>query len=58
MAESVGHRLLCQQKPLRKEVKGLQKGMIKDDTSYVYALPYENNTSHLLVQGYFSHFFS
>ena len=42
--------------PLRKEVKALQKGMIKDDTSYVYALPYENNTSHLLVQGYFSHF--
>jgi murein DD-endopeptidase MepM/ murein hydrolase activator NlpD len=42
--------------PLRKEVKGLQKGTIKDDSSYVYALPYENKTSHLLVQGYFSHF--
>ena len=25
--------------PLRKEVKLLQKGIIKDDTSYVYALP-------------------
>ncbi|MFI5186828.1 MAG: M23 family metallopeptidase [Chitinophagales bacterium] len=42
--------------PLRKKVKLLQKGMITDDTSYVYALPYENNTSHLLIQGYFSHF--
>jgi len=42
--------------PLRKEVKALQKGTIKDDSSYVYSLPYENKTSHLLVQGYFSHF--
>lgn len=42
--------------PLRKEVKLLQKGIIKDDSSYVYALPYENNTSHWLIQGYFSHF--
>ena len=30
--------------PLRKEVKALQKGIIKDDSSYVYALPYENDT--------------
>ena len=42
--------------PLRKEVKALQKGNIKDDSSYVYALPYENKTTHLLIQGYFSHF--
>jgi murein DD-endopeptidase MepM/ murein hydrolase activator NlpD len=42
--------------PLRKEVKELQKGIIKDDSSYVYALPYENKTTHLLIQGYFSHF--
>ena len=42
--------------PLRKEVKLLQKGIIKDDTSYIYALPYENNTAHLLVQGYFGRF--
>jgi murein DD-endopeptidase MepM/ murein hydrolase activator NlpD len=40
--------------PLRKETRLLQKGIIKDDTSYVYALPYEYNTSHLLIQGYFS----
>ena len=42
--------------PLRKEVKLLQKGIIKDDTSHAYSLPYENNTSHLLIQGYFSRF--
>jgi len=39
--------------PLRKEVKLLQKGAIKDDTSYVYILPFENKKKHLLVQGYF-----
>ncbi|SRR6266498_253923 len=42
--------------PLRKQVKLLQKEFIKDDTSYIYALPYEKNTSHLLIQGYFSRF--
>lgn len=39
--------------PLRKEIKQLQKGIIKDDTSYVYALPFERSQAHLLVQGYF-----
>ena len=38
----------------RKEVKYLQKGKIKDDTSYVYELPYEQGTKHLIVQGYYS----
>lgn len=42
--------------PLRKEVKLLQKGIIKDDTSYVYALPFEEGRSYFLVQGYFSRF--
>ena len=42
--------------PLRKEVRQLQKGIIKDDTSFVYWLPYENKRSHLLVQGYFGIF--
>jgi murein DD-endopeptidase MepM/ murein hydrolase activator NlpD len=40
--------------PLRKELKLLQKGIIKDDSSFVYQLPYETNKTHLLVQGYFS----
>lgn len=42
--------------PLRKEIKQLQKGIIKDDTSFVYQLPYETTRSHLLVQGYFGKF--
>jgi murein DD-endopeptidase MepM/ murein hydrolase activator NlpD len=42
--------------PLRKEVKLLQKGIIKDDTSYVYALPYEEGKSYRLMQGYFGPF--
>ena len=42
--------------PLRKEIKQLQKGIVKDDTSFVYSLPYETNKSHLLVQGYFGKF--
>lgn len=42
--------------PLRKQVKLLQRGIIKDDTSFVYQLPYEIKRSHLLVQGYFGVF--
>ena len=40
--------------PMRKEVKRLQKGQVKDDSSYIYGLPYEEGKSHYLVQGYFS----
>jgi len=42
--------------PQRKEIKQLQKGNIKDDTSFVYSLPFENDKSHLIVQGYFGVF--
>jgi murein DD-endopeptidase MepM/ murein hydrolase activator NlpD len=42
--------------PLRKQVKLLQKGILKDDSSYIYALPYEPGTRHRLVQGYFGPF--
>jgi murein DD-endopeptidase MepM/ murein hydrolase activator NlpD len=42
--------------PLRKQVKLLQKGIIKDDTSYVYALPYETGKTFRVIQGYFSRF--
>lgn len=41
---------------MRTEIKMLQKGIIKDDTSYVYALPFSSKKSHLLVQGYFGRF--
>jgi hypothetical protein len=40
--------------PQRKYVRDLQKGKIKDDSSFVYALPYEQGASHLVVQGYYS----
>ena len=42
--------------PLRKEVRLLQKGIIKDDTSYIYALPFEEGKSYRVIQGYFSRF--
>jgi murein DD-endopeptidase MepM/ murein hydrolase activator NlpD len=42
--------------PLREEVWQLQNGLIKDDTSYVYALPFEDGRSYWMVQGYFSRF--
>jgi hypothetical protein len=41
--------------PLRKTVKLLQKGIIKDDSSYVYDLPFEAGKKYFLIQGYFSH---
>jgi murein DD-endopeptidase MepM/ murein hydrolase activator NlpD len=40
--------------PQRKEIKQLQKGIIKEDTSFIYTLPFEKNKKHLLIQGYFS----
>lgn len=42
--------------PQREELKGLQKGIIKDDSSFIYQLPYETGKTHLLVQGYFSRY--
>jgi murein DD-endopeptidase MepM/ murein hydrolase activator NlpD len=41
---------------MRKEVKRLQKGITHEDTSYVYALPYEEGKTYRMVQGYFSSF--
>lgn len=42
--------------PLRKETRLLQKGITRDDSSYVYALPYKTGKKYLLIQGYFSRF--
>lgn len=42
--------------PQRALIRQLQKGVVKDDTSFVYHLPYQKGTKHLLVQGYFSKF--
>ncbi|WP_164972581.1 M23 family metallopeptidase [Lacibacter luteus] len=36
--------------------RALQKGKIKDDSSYVYSLPFAVADKHRLVQGYFSRF--
>jgi murein DD-endopeptidase MepM/ murein hydrolase activator NlpD len=40
--------------PQRRELQLLQKGKIKEDTSYVYWLPYQEGTVHRVVQGYYS----
>ena len=42
--------------PLRKEARLLQKGIVTEDTSFVYALPYEKGKSYRMIQGYFSSF--
>ena len=42
--------------PQRKEIKELQKGIIHEDTSYVYQLPYAYDESHCVVQGYYSRY--
>lgn len=42
--------------PQRSQIRKLQKGVIKEDTSFVYTLPFEKSKKHLLVQGYFSRF--
>jgi murein DD-endopeptidase MepM/ murein hydrolase activator NlpD len=36
----------------KKTVRELQKGKLQEDTSYIYWLPYKENTSQLMVQGY------
>lgn len=40
----------------RTSVRNLQKGKIKEDTSFVYSLPYKKGLSPLIVQGYYSAF--
>jgi murein DD-endopeptidase MepM/ murein hydrolase activator NlpD len=42
--------------PQRSAIKQLQRGKLKDDTSFIYQLPYEKNTPILVVQGYYSNF--
>jgi murein DD-endopeptidase MepM/ murein hydrolase activator NlpD len=39
---------------LRTQIRQLQNGTRKEDTSYVYSLPFAIEESHRLVQGYFS----
>jgi murein DD-endopeptidase MepM/ murein hydrolase activator NlpD len=42
--------------PQRIPIRRLQKGLDKEDSSFVYTLPFAKNESHRLVQGYFSYF--
>ena len=42
--------------PERTAIRNLEYGRVEEDTSFVYHLPYAENTSHLLVQGYLSRF--
>ena len=42
--------------PQRVTARLLQKGKLTEDTSWVYALPYEQGKSYLVVQGYYSRF--
>ncbi|MEI2750532.1 MAG: M23 family metallopeptidase [Ferruginibacter sp.] len=42
--------------PLREKVKQLYSGEIIDDSSYVYALPFDSGKSFRVIQGYFSRF--
>lgn len=42
--------------PLRITIRNLQRGRIIEDSSYIYALPFEKNTRHFIVQGYFGPF--
>ncbi len=42
--------------PYHQELKLLQKGIIKDDSSFIYQLPFQPNETHFLVQGYFSRY--
>lgn len=40
--------------PLRKQFRDLQSGRLKDDTSYVYTLPFKEGKRFRVIQGYFS----
>jgi murein DD-endopeptidase MepM/ murein hydrolase activator NlpD len=42
------------QTPSRRMARRLQRGAVKEDTSFVYWLPYRAEESHRMVQGYFS----
>ncbi|MGZ8554531.1 MAG: M23 family metallopeptidase [Chitinophagaceae bacterium] len=41
---------------MRKQVKKLQSGELVDDSSYIYALPFEEGKSFRVIQGYFQGF--
>ena len=56
VASSAFYSCSVSNNPLRKQVKLLQSGELQDDTSYVYALPFEEGKSFRVIQGYFQGF--
>lgn len=42
--------------PMRRTVKKLQRGAIREDSSYAYTLPYLPGKSYRIMQGYFGSF--
>lgn len=56
MASVLLHSCAVSKNPLRTQVKQLQKGTLKDDSSHVYALPYDEGKTFRVIQGYFSRF--
>lgn len=42
--------------PVREQAIRLRHGLVKEDSSYIYQLPYEKGKSIRVIQGYFSQF--
>jgi murein DD-endopeptidase MepM/ murein hydrolase activator NlpD len=42
--------------PYKNHIRALQKGKVREDSSYVYHLPFEEGKSYRMIQGYFSAF--
>lgn len=42
--------------PVREKIERIVSGELRDDTSYVYALPFPEGKTYRVVQGYFSSF--
>jgi hypothetical protein len=49
-----GIPMVCHCQLSRKTVRALQKGTIKEDSSFVYWLPFKTGTKQLMVQGYYT----
>ena len=54
IGSAVGVSCRMNKEAQKSTAKLLQKGKIKEDTSFVYSLPYEVGKSHWVVQGYYS----
>lgn len=48
------HACSASKDPARTRARQLQNGTLREDTSWVYRLPYKESGSYLVLQGYFS----